>query len=55
MPLYLAILFKKMQQAGTHEGCIEQLGRLFDECIFSADPRLDKVNRFRVDELELQS
>ncbi|MBX2847786.1 MAG: trans-2-enoyl-CoA reductase family protein [Acidiferrobacterales bacterium] len=54
MPLYLAILFKKMQEAGTHEGCIEQLGRLFEECIYSDSPRLDEVNRYRVDELELR-
>ena len=53
MPLYLAILFKKMQEAGTHEGCIEQLSRLFEECLFTDKPRLDDANRFRVDELEL--
>lgn len=54
MPLYLSILFKEMQAAGTHEGCIEQLGRLFKECIYTASPRLDNENRYRVDELELQ-
>ena len=53
MPLYLAILFKEMKTAGTHEGCIEQLGRLFKECVYSSSPRLDEDNRFRVDELEL--
>lgn len=53
MPLYLAILFKEMKAAGTHEGCIEQLARLFNECIYSDAPRLDDVGRFRVDELEL--
>ncbi|MFT4629300.1 MAG: enoyl-[acyl-carrier protein] reductase/trans-2-enoyl-CoA reductase (NAD+) [Arenicella sp.] len=53
MPLYLAILFKEMKSAGTHEGCIEQLGRLFQECIYSKSPRLDDAQRFRVDELEL--
>lgn len=53
MPLYLAILFKQMKAAGTHEGCIEQLARLFDECIYSSAPRLDSDRRFRVDELEL--
>ncbi len=53
MPLYLSILFKEMKAAGTHEGCIEQLNRLFKECIYSASPRLDDENRFRVDELEL--
>lgn len=53
MPLYLSILFKEMKAAGTHEGCIEQLGRLFKECIYNAAPRLDDDSRFRVDELEL--
>jgi len=54
MPLYLSILFKEMKANGTHEGCIEQLDRLFKECIYSASPRLDDANRFRVDELELR-
>lgn len=53
MPLYLAILFKVMKAQGTHEGCIEQIQRLFTECLFSANPRLDDGNRYRVDELEL--
>jgi len=53
MPLYMSILFKEMKEQGTHEGCIEQLHRLFNECIFSNSPRMDNENRFRVDELEL--
>jgi enoyl-[acyl-carrier protein] reductase / trans-2-enoyl-CoA reductase (NAD+) len=53
MPLYLAILFKVMQEEGTHEGCIEQLQRLFTECLYTDNPRLDDNARFRVDELEL--
>lgn len=53
MPLYLSILFKEMKAAGTHEGCIEQLARLFSECIYSKSPRLDDEQRYRVDELEL--
>ena len=54
MPLYLSILFKKMKQEGTHEGCIEQLQRLFSECIYAQEPRQDENNRYRVDELELR-
>ncbi len=54
MPLYLSILFKEMKAAGTHEGCIEQLARLFTECIYANSPRLDDDNRYRVDELELR-
>ena len=53
MPLYLSILFKEMKAQGTHEGCIEQLARLFSECIYANEPRLDDENRYRVDELEL--
>ena len=53
MPLYLAILFKVMKAQGTHEGCIEQIQRLFKECLYSNNPRLDDANRYRVDELEL--
>ena len=53
MPLYLAILFKVMKQEGSHEGCIEQLYRLYTECLYTDSPRLDDDNRMRVDELEL--
>ena len=53
MPLYLAILFKVMKEGGSHEGCIEQLQRLFTQCLYSAEPRLDEAGRYRVDELEL--
>lgn len=53
MPLYLAILFKVMKEAGTHEGCIEQLYRLYTECLYNESPRLDDQHRLRVDDLEL--
>ncbi len=54
MPLYLSILFKEMKAEKTHEGCIEQLGRLYAECLYNQVPRVDEVGRFRVDELELR-
>ena len=54
MPLYLAMLFKEMKNNGTHEGCIEQLYRLFTECLYSDAPRTDEEGRLRVDELEMQ-
>ena len=53
MPLYLAILFKEMKLEGTHEGCIEQLYRLFTECLYNDSPRTDEEGRLRVDELEM--
>ncbi len=54
MPLYLALLFKAMKADGSHEGCIEQLYRLFSECLYSDSPRLDGEGRLRVDEKELR-
>ena len=53
MPLYLSILFKVMKDRGSHEGCVEQIQRLFTECLYAASPRLDLVGRLRVDEREL--
>lgn len=54
MPLYLAMLFKEMKRDGSHEGCIEQLYRLYTECLYSSDPRTDEEGRLRCDELELR-
>lgn len=54
MPLYLAMLFREMKKDGSHEGCIEQLYRLYTECLYSDSPRLDDEGRLRVDELELR-
>lgn len=52
MPIYLAILFKVMKARGTHEGCIEQIDRLFREAMYG-DKTLDDEGRQRVDDLEL--
>lgn len=54
MPLYLSILIKVMKEEGTNEGCIEQLQRLFTECLYSDEARLDEAGRFRVDDKELR-
>ena len=52
MPIYLAILFKVMKARGVHEGCIEQIDRLFRERLYG-DGELDEAGRLRVDQLEL--
>lgn len=54
MPLYLALLFRVMKQDGSHEGCIEQIYRLFTECLYNANPRTDDTARNRVDEKEIR-
>ena len=54
MPLYLAMLFREMKADGSHEGCIEQLYRLFTEGLYAQAPRFDEEGRLRMDELELR-
>lgn len=54
IPLYISILFKIMKRNGTHEGCIEQMERLFAERLYMGKPvPTDDENRIRIDELEL--
>ena len=58
--LYLSILFKVMKAKGTHEGCIEQMERLFAERLYTGSDGaagkvpVDEENRIRVDDLEMQ-
>lgn len=53
MPLYLSLLFKKMKADGTHEGCIEQLVMLYQQCLYTDSPILDEIGRLRTDGKEL--
>ena len=55
IPLYLASLFKVMKEKGTHEGCIEQINRLFDSRLYTADGVIptDSEHRIRIDDWEL--
>ena len=57
MPLYIAMVFKKMRAEGLHEGCIEQISRMFNERLFKADGTkadVDESNRLRLDDWELR-
>ncbi|TVP80321.1 MAG: trans-2-enoyl-CoA reductase family protein [Puniceicoccaceae bacterium] len=54
VPLYISILFKVMKARGTHEDCIEQMVRLFNERLYGDDLRLDSVGRIRVDDWEME-
>lgn len=53
MPLYISLVYKVMKEEGSHEGCIEQLYRLFTEGLYCETPRVDAHNRLRMDEREL--
>ena len=54
VPLYFAILYKVMKEKGNHEGCIEQLGRLFHEKLAPTGIIVDEENRIRLDDYEMQ-
>ena len=53
--LYLGCLFKVMKEKGNHEGCIEQMERLFAERLYRADGNVptDAEGRIRIDDWEL--
>jgi enoyl-[acyl-carrier protein] reductase/trans-2-enoyl-CoA reductase (NAD+) len=55
VPLYIAILYKIMKAQGTHEGCIEQIQRLFATQVYApSGPGFDESGRVRVDDLEMK-
>ncbi|EOB4245041.1 MULTISPECIES: enoyl-ACP reductase FabV [Vibrio] len=57
MPLYIAMVFKKMREEGIHEGCMEQIYRLFSQRLYKNDgsaPETDDHNRLRLDDWELR-
>jgi len=54
VPLYIALLYKVMKDRGTHEGCIQQMDRLFRDRLYTGGPiPVDEAGRIRLDELEL--
>ncbi|MEM9101785.1 MAG: enoyl-ACP reductase FabV [Pseudomonadota bacterium] len=54
MPLYISLLFKVMKEQGSHEGCIEQAGKLFEHLYANKTLSLDDSQRIRVDLPELE-
>jgi enoyl-[acyl-carrier protein] reductase/trans-2-enoyl-CoA reductase (NAD+) len=55
VPLYISILYKIMKAKGTHEGCIQQMQRLFATQLYSGKtPQFDSEGRVRVDDLEMR-
>jgi enoyl-[acyl-carrier protein] reductase/trans-2-enoyl-CoA reductase (NAD+) len=56
VPLYISILYKVMKAAGTHEGCIEQMQRLFATQMYNGKtPKFDEAGRVRIDDLEMRA
>jgi enoyl-[acyl-carrier protein] reductase/trans-2-enoyl-CoA reductase (NAD+) len=54
VPLYISVLYKVMKQKNLHEGCIEQIWRLFNDYICTEHLSLDSENRVRIDDWEMR-
>jgi len=54
VPLYISILYKEMKEKGLHEGCIEQIQRLFSDRLYGEDLQLDDSDRIRIDDWEMR-
>lgn len=55
VPLYISLLYKVMKENGLHEGCIEQMQRLYAERLYAAGSTpVDEQGRIRVDDWEMR-
>lgn len=55
VPLYISLLYKLMKAKATHEGCIEQIARLYQDYLYTEKPLpLDQEGRIRLDDYEMQ-
>ena len=56
IPLYISLLYKIMKEEGIHEGCIEQIQRLFQDRLYTRnDIPVDECGRIRIDDLEMRT
>lgn len=55
VPLYISLLYRVMKSKGIHEGCIQQMYRLFHDYLCTLTPKpLDESGRVRLDDLEMR-
>jgi enoyl-[acyl-carrier protein] reductase/trans-2-enoyl-CoA reductase (NAD+) len=55
IPLYISLLYKIMKEEGIHEGCIEQIQRLFQQRLYTpTEIPTDEKGRIRVDDWEMR-
>lgn len=56
IPLYISLLYKIMKANGTHEGCIEQIQRLFSARLYTNEVvPVDEKGRIRIDDWEMNA
>lgn len=51
--LYVSLLFDVMKKRNIHEGCIEQMYRMFKDRLYSGDLKLDSKGRICMDDWEM--
>lgn len=55
VPLYMSLLFKIMKKDGSHEGCIEQMQRLYSDRLYNgSEISTDEKGRIRIDDWEMR-
>ena len=55
IPLYISLLYKIMKEKQIHEGCIEQIQRLYSQRLFSGGAiPTDENGRIRIDDWEMR-
>jgi enoyl-[acyl-carrier protein] reductase/trans-2-enoyl-CoA reductase (NAD+) len=55
IPLYISLLYKTMKAKGIHEGCIEQIQRLFADRVYTGKAiPTDEKGRIRIDDWEMR-
>lgn len=56
IPLYISLLYKIMKKEGIHEGCIEQIQRLYADRLYNDGKPVptDEKGRIRIDDWEMR-
>jgi enoyl-[acyl-carrier protein] reductase/trans-2-enoyl-CoA reductase (NAD+) len=55
IPLYISLLYKIMKAEGIHEGCIEQIQRLYQQRLYTGNAvPTDEQGRIRIDDWEMR-
>lgn len=56
IPLYISLLYKIMKEEGIHEGCIEQMQRLYADRLYNEQNiPTDEQGRIRIDDWEMRA
>jgi len=56
IPLYISLLYKIMKAEGIHEGCIEQIQRLYADRLYTGNTvPTDEKGRIRIDDWEMRA